>query len=80
MTPKRSVAVDKKYIPMHTPLWLETKTPSGEKLNRLVVAQDVGNAITGGIRADFFWGHGEEAFNNAGRMNSRGKYYLLLPK
>ncbi len=80
LTPKRSVAVDKNYVPMHTPLWLETKTPNGEKLNRLVVAQDVGNAITGGIRADFFWGHGEEAFNNAGRMNSRGKYYLLLPK
>lgn len=80
LTPKRSVAVDKKYIPMHTPLWLETKAPNGQTLNQLVVAQDVGNAITGGIRADFFWGHGNEAFENAGRMNSRGKYYLLLPK
>ncbi len=80
LTPKRSVAVDKTYIPMHTPMWLETSDPNGNRLNRLVVAQDVGNAITGGIRADFFWGHGEEAFNNAGRMNSRGKYYLLLPK
>lgn len=80
LTPKRSVAVDKNYIPMHTPLWLETYTPNHQKLNRLVVAQDVGNAITGGVRADFFWGHGEEAFANAGKMNSRGKYYLLLPK
>ena len=80
LTPKRSVAVDKNYVPMHTPLWLETKTPNGDNLNRLVVAQDVGNAITGGIRADFFWGHGDEAFESAGKMNSRGKYYLLLPK
>lgn len=80
LTPKRSIAVDKKYIPMHTPMWLETADSDGIKLNRLVVAQDVGNAITGGIRADFFWGHGDEAFSQAGRMNSSGKYYLLLPK
>lgn len=80
LTPKRSVAVDKNYVPMHTPLWLETNAPNGDNLNRLVVAQDVGNAITGGIRADFFWGHGDEAFKSAGKMNSRGKYYLLLPK
>lgn len=80
LTPQRSVAVDKQYIPMHTPMWLETTTPDGDKINKLVVAQDVGNAITGGIRADYFWGHGEDAFNQAGRMNSSGKYYLLLPK
>lgn len=80
LTPKRSVAVDKKFIPMHTPLFLEVRDPDGAKLNRLVVAQDVGNAITGPIRADFFWGHGAEAFYKAGRMNSKGRYYLLLPK
>ncbi|MGN1062815.1 MAG: murein transglycosylase A [Alphaproteobacteria bacterium] len=80
LTPRRSVAVDKNYIPMHTPMWLDVKDPDGDKLNRLVVAQDVGNAIQGGIRADFFWGHGETAFDKAGRMKSSGKYYLLLPK
>lgn len=80
LTPKRSVAVDKNYIPMHTPMWLDAKDPDGVKLNRLVVAQDVGNAIQGGIRADFFWGHGATAFDKAGRMKSTGKYYLLLPK
>lgn len=80
LTPKRSVAVDKTFVPMHTPMWLEAKDPDGVKLNRLVVAQDVGNAITGGIRADFFWGHGAMAFDKAGRMKSPGRYYLLLPK
>lgn len=79
LTPKRSVAVDKDYIPMNTPMWLETKDPDGIKLNRVVVAQDVGSAIKGGIRADFFWGHGETAFNKAGRMKSNGQYFLLLP-
>lgn len=79
LTPKRSVAVDRDYIPMNTPMWLETKDPDGAKLNRVVVAQDVGGAIKGGIRADFFWGHGETAFNKAGRMKSAGQYFLLLP-
>ncbi len=80
LTPMRSVAVDKRYIPMHTPMWLDTKDPDGIKLQRLVLAQDIGSAIQGGIRADFFWGHGELAFEKAGRMKSRGSYYLLLPK
>lgn len=80
LTPMRSVAVDKQFIPMHTFMWLETQTPDKSDLNRLVVAQDTGNAIKGGVRADFFWGHGEDAFDNAGRMKSMGRYYLLLPK
>ncbi len=80
LTPKRSIAVDNTYIPMNTPVWLDTVDPDGVKLNRLVVAQDIGSAIRGGIRADFFWGHGEEAFDKAGRMKSRGRYYLLLPE
>ncbi len=80
LTPKRSIAVDRQYIPMHTPMWLDTKDPNGIPLQRLVVAQDVGNAIKGPVRADFFWGHGEEAFNNAGRMKSNGRYFILLPK
>lgn len=80
LTPKRSVAVDKSYIPMHTPMWLNTKDPDGPYIQKLVVAQDVGSAIKGGIRADYFWGHGEGAFNKAGRMKSDGSYYLLLPK
>ncbi len=79
LTPEHSVAVDKRYIPMQTPMWLVTQKPNGEPLRRLVVAQDTGNAIQGGIRADFFWGHGEEAFQQAGRMNQEGSYYLLLP-
>ncbi len=80
LTPMRSVAVDKNFIPMHTPMWLNTKDPDGVQLQRLVVAQDIGSAIQGAIRADFFWGHGELAFSKAGRMKSVGSYYLLLPK
>ena len=80
LTPERSIAVDRTYIPMHTPVYLNTKDPDGIYIQKLVVAQDIGKAIQGGIRADYFWGHGEKAFNKAGRMKSKGSYYLLLPK
>ena len=80
LTPKRSVAVDTTYIPMHTMMFLSTTTPDGTPIQKMVVAQDTGAAIKGGIRADYFWGHGEQAFENAGRMNQTGSYYVLLPK
>lgn len=76
----RSLAVDRSYIPLGTLLWLETKNPDGGKLNRLVIAEDVGSAIKGGVRGDYFWGHGEEALKDAGRMNAKGRYFVLLPK
>lgn len=79
LTPERSVAVDNSFIPMHTPMFLSTTDAEGKPINKLVVAQDIGNAIRGGVRADYFWGHGEHAFNEAGRMKSRGRYFLLLP-
>ncbi len=80
LTPERSVAVDKSFIPMHTPMYLNTMDPDGVYIQKLVVAQDIGKAIKGGIRADYFWGHGREAFSKAGRMKNKGSYYLLLPK
>ena len=76
----RSMAVDKSYIPLGTMMWLETSGPDGEALNRVVMAEDVGSAIKGGIRGDYFWGHGEDALKYAGRMNSKGRYFILLPK
>lgn len=81
LTPGRSLAVDRKFVPMGVPLWLETNWPSekDKPLNRLMVAQDTGGAIKGPVRGDFFWGYGAEALKYAGRMKSTGRYYLLLP-
>lgn len=75
LTPMHSLAVDRKYIPLGFPLWLETKNHK-----RLVIAQDVGGAIKGAIRGDLFWGSGPRAENGAGHMQEKGRYYLLLPK
>ncbi len=81
LTPGRSLAVDTRYVPLGAPLWLDTLRPRvGEPLRRLVVAQDVGSAIKGQVRGDFFFGAGEEAFQEAGRMKRPGRYWLLLPR
>ena len=80
LTPLRSMAVDPRFIPLGAPLWLDTKDPDGIPLQRLMVAQDVGAAITGGVRGDIFWGAGEEAFSKAGRMKSGGGYYVFVPQ
>ncbi|MCK6449977.1 MAG: MltA domain-containing protein [Alphaproteobacteria bacterium] len=82
LTPGRSLAVDRRYVPLGVPIWLDTTMPGStdKKLRRLVVAQDTGGAILGPVRGDFFWGAGEKALEEAGRMRSKGGYYLLLPK
>lgn len=81
LTPGRSLAVDTRYVPLGMPLWLDTVEPVGGKpIRRLVMAQDTGGAIKGIVRGDYFWGHGEEAFQQAGRMKSPGRYWMLLPR
>ncbi|MBR7158209.1 MAG: MltA domain-containing protein [Alphaproteobacteria bacterium] len=80
LTPKRSLAVDTNYIALGVPLWLDTVDADGNKIQQLMTAQDIGKAIKGKIRGDFFWGFGEEAFLQAGRMKSAGEYFVLLPK
>ncbi len=82
LTPGRSLAVDRAFISLGTPLWLNTTEPGKSKkpLRRLVIAQDTGSAIKGSIRGDLFIGYGTPAGLIAGQMKETGTYYLLLPK
>lgn len=80
LTAGRSMAVDTRYIPLGSMLWLNTYNPDHQPINKIVFAQDIGSAIKGVVRGDYFWGHGEEALKHAGRMNSSGKYFIILPK
>ena len=77
----RSAAVDRDFVPLGLPLWVDTSDPvepSG-RLQRLFVAQDVGGAIRGPVRSDLFFGYGPEAANHAGLMKGKGSAWLLLP-
>ncbi len=82
LTPGRSLAVDRRYVPMGVPVWLDTLDPfdANRPLRRLVVAQDTGGAITGVVRGDIFFGYGAAAAEQAGQMRRQGRYYLLLPR
>jgi membrane-bound lytic murein transglycosylase A len=75
------VAVDPKFVPLGAPVFLSTTQPNSTKpLQRMVMAQDTGGAIKGGVRADFFWGAGLEAGAKAGSMKQSGKIWVFLPK
>ena len=80
LTPGRSIAVDPRHVPLGAPVFLATTQPnSSAPLRRLMLAQDTGGAIRGVVRADFFWGFGNEAGSQAGRMKQQGQMWVLLP-
>jgi len=80
LSPGRSIAVDPQSVPYGTPVWLDTTEPLATKpLRRLVVAQDTGSAIVGAVRADYFWGWGDDAEAAAGRMKQPLRMWVLWP-
>ena len=81
LTAERSIAIDPRVIPLGVPVYLSTTWPNtSDPLERLMVAQDTGGAIAGGVRADFFWGFGDAAGAQAGKMRQSGRMWVLLPK
>ncbi len=81
LTARRSVAVDPRYVPLGAPVFLATTWPlSAKPLNQLMLAQDTGTAIRGAVRADFFWGYGDDAGREAGRMKQALRMWVLLPQ
>ena len=81
ITSERSVAIDRRYIPLGAPIFLSTTEPNSNiSLDKLMIAQDTGGAINGGVRADFYWGQGKSAGAKAGRMKQSGEIWVMLPK
>ncbi len=82
LTPGRSLAVDRAFVPFGVPVWLDAADPARpqDRVRRLLIAQDTGGAIKGPVRGDVFWGFGPKAAERAGRMKHIGAYYLLLPR
>ncbi|WP_245912990.1 murein transglycosylase A [Litoreibacter ponti] len=77
ITTMRSIAVDPAFTTLGAPVWIEKggATP----LNRLMIAQDTGSAIKGAQRADIFYGTGDQAGRQAGRIKDRGRLVVLMP-
>lgn len=78
---ERAVAIDTRFVPLGTPVYLATQYPaSTQPLRRLMFAQDTGAAIKGAARTDYYWGFGDEAGAKAGRMKQPGEMWVLWPK
>lgn len=85
LTPGYSLAIDRKWVPLGAPVWLNTTRPAQavdehKVFQRLMIAQDTGGAIKGVVRGDVYWGAGERATSIAGKMKNKGHYWLLLPQ
>jgi membrane-bound lytic murein transglycosylase A len=74
-----SIAVDKSFIPLGSMLYLESNI-GNKSIKTIVMAQDTGGAIKGVIRADMFLGYGDEALELAGRLKSKLKLWIFMPK
>ena len=80
LTNEYSLAIDPRSIPLGAPVFLSTTRPNSETpLNRLMLAQDTGGAIKGAVRADFFWGYGDQAGALAGKMKQKGRMWIFYP-
>ena len=78
---RRSIAADTRFIPLGSIVYLATNYPNAlVPLNRLMFAQDTGGAIRGIVRADFYWGTGLKAGEQAGRMKQNAQMWVLWPK
>ena len=85
LTPGYSLAIDRKWVPLGVPIWLNTTRPDHKSdhqklFQRLMIAQDTGGAIRGIVRGDVYWGAGDNATAIAGKMKNPGHYWLLIPQ
>lgn len=85
LTSGRSLAIDAAVMPYGIPVWVDTMRPgtrvgTSTPYRRLMVAQDTGGDIKGPGRGDIYLGSGDAVGDIAGRFNSGGRMFLLLPK
>jgi len=89
LTPKRSIAIDKKIFPLGALAYIEYPEPEInregevvgiEKRARFVFCQDTGGVIKGPGRVDIYFGEGKKALAKAGRLKGKGKLYFLIKK
>lgn len=77
VTTKRTIAVDPDFVRLGSPVWIEKE--GAKPLNRLMIAQDTGSAIKGAQRADVFFGTGDKAGREAGKLRDPGRMLVLMP-
>lgn len=76
----RSIAMDDDIYTLGLPVYIDTNLSDGRRFRRLMIAQDTGSAIKGWIRADIFFGKGDEAYKFAHGQHAQGQMFILMPK
>lgn len=80
LSAERSLAVDPRTTPLGAPVFISSREPAGTgPMQKLMFAQDTGGAIRGSVRADFYWGFGDDAGRLALATNEAMQMWLLLP-
>jgi len=90
LTGGRSIAVDPKYVPLGSLVFIQLPLPAigpdgkamkeQKQVSKFVLCQDTGGAILGPGRVDYFSGTGDEAGELARNVWNDGALYLLLLK
>ena len=80
LTPKRSLAIDRRLLPLGLPVWLDTTEPDGTPFRRLMIAQDTGGAIRGAVRGDVFWGPGTKRPTTPAKCSRRADTGSSFPE
>jgi membrane-bound lytic murein transglycosylase A len=76
----RSVAVDPQFVPLGSPVWVDTTDSfTGAPLRRLMLAGDTGDTIHGPSHTDIFYGAGRHAELQGGHMHAVGREWVLEP-
>jgi membrane-bound lytic murein transglycosylase A len=78
----RSAAIDPRTTPLGAPVFINANegASGASSVTRLLMAQDAGGAIRGAVRADYFFGTGPQAQQQASRMKQPTQMWVLLPK
>ncbi len=81
LVPGRSLAVDKSFLPLGVPVFVDTHLTHDDKnWQRIMFAHDVGSAIVGKVRGDIFFGQGPASAERAGDQNASGRLYMMVPR
>jgi len=84
LTAGRSLAVDASVhrlgLPIHVSVPGLAAADGTAGFQRLMIAQDVGSAITGAERGDIFFGTGTAAGARAGATRHAARFHVLLPR
>jgi len=83
LPPGRAIAMDATHHTFGAPYWIDAEAPSlagaAPQYHRLAVALDTGGAIRGPIRADLYFGTGDVAGREAGRVKHVLRLARLVP-